>query len=93
MICLVLAGRARIRQDGATHLLGPGVALRAPAGVEHGLACEGEETLEVLVARGPPGHVDLSCFGSCRRALAVRGAAPASRDGTPDAGDAARIRG
>lgn len=97
-IYLVLSGRARIQQDGETHLLGPGDALRAPAGTEHDLACEGEEPLEVLVAWGPPGHVDMSGFGSYRKALAVRGTAPASRTSAP--GDvetaeapAARIRG
>jgi mannose-6-phosphate isomerase-like protein (cupin superfamily) len=103
-IYLVLSGRARIQQDGQTHLLGPGDALRAPAGTEHDLACEGEEPLEVLVAWGSPGRFDMSGFGSYRKALAVRGTGPASRADAPDGADtpdapgaadapAARIRG
>ena len=106
-IYLVLSGQARIHQDGRTHLLGPGDALRAPAGTEHDLACEGTEPLEVLVAWGPTGSFDMSGFGSYRKALAARsaaptspraapaspGTAPASRDRAPDDEDAARIRG
>jgi mannose-6-phosphate isomerase-like protein (cupin superfamily) len=78
-IYLVLSGRARIRQDDETHLLEPGDALRAPVGVAHDLACEGEKPLEVLVVWGPPGQFDMSGFGSYRKAIAAR--------------DAARIRG
>lgn len=85
-IYLVLSGRARIRQDGETHLLGPGDALRAPAGLEHDLACEGDEPLQVLVAWGPTGHFDMSGFGSYRRAIAARDAASAANDET--SGDA-----
>lgn len=85
-IYLVLSGRARIRQEGATHLLGPGDALRAPAGVEHDLACEGDEPLQVLVAWGPTGHFDMSGFGSYRRAISARDAASAANDET--SGDA-----
>lgn len=102
-IYLVLSGRARIRQDGETHLLGPGDALRAPAGVEHDLVCEGDEPLQVLVAWGPTGHFDMSGFGSYRKALAARDAASASRDEpstdtvsrgqAPGKGSADRIRG
>lgn len=92
-IYLVLSGRARIHQDGRTHLLGPGDALRAPAGTEHDLACAGTEPLEVLVAWGPTGSFDMSGFGSYRKALAARGSAPTSRDRAPDDVDAARIRG
>lgn len=79
-IYLVLSGRARIRQDGETHLLGPGDALRAPAGIEHDLACEGDEPLQVLVAWGPTGHFDMSGFGSYRKALAARDAVSGARD-------------
>ncbi|WP_263311808.1 cupin domain-containing protein [Brachybacterium atlanticum] len=79
-IYLVPSGRARIRQEGETHLLGPGDALRAPAGIEHDLACEGDEPLQVLVAWGPTGHFDMSGFGSYRKALAARDAESASRD-------------
>jgi|GEM_PF-2331213 len=85
-IYLVLSGRARIRQEGATHLLGPGDALRAPAGVEHDLACEGDEPLQVLVAWGPTGNFDMSGFGSYRKVLAARDAASAASDET--SGDA-----
>ncbi|WP_070499882.1 cupin domain-containing protein [Brachybacterium sp. HMSC06H03] len=85
-IYLVLSGRARIRQDGETNPLGPGDALRAPAGVEHDLACEGDEPLQVQVARGPRGHFDMSGLGSQRKALAARDAASAARDET--SGDA-----
>ena len=99
-IYLVLSGQVRIHQDGRTHLLGPGDALRAPAGTEHDLACAGPEPLEVLVAWGPTGSFDMSGFGSYRKALAARGtaptspsAAPTSRDRAPDDVDAARIRG
>ncbi|WP_270408561.1 cupin domain-containing protein [Brachybacterium paraconglomeratum] len=81
-IYLVLSGRARIRQEGETHLLGPGDALRAPAGIEHDLACEGDEPLQVLVAWGPTGNFDMSGFGSYRKALAARDAASAARDET-----------
>ena len=99
-IYLVLSGQARIHQDGRTHLLGPGDALRAPAGTEHDLACAGPEPLEVLVAWGPTGTFDMSSFGSYRKALAARGTAPTSpsaaptpRDRATDDVDAARIRG
>ncbi|MFE7603721.1 cupin domain-containing protein [Brachybacterium paraconglomeratum] len=102
-IYLVLSGRARIRQEGETHLLGPGDALRAPAGIEHDLACEGDEPLQVLVAWGPTGHFDMSGFGSYRKALAARDAASGARDETsgeavsrgeaPGEDSADRIRG
>lgn len=85
-IYLVLSGRARIQQEGRTHLLGPGDALRAPAGTEHDLACAGPEPLEVLVVWGPTGTFDRSRFGSYRAALAARGTAPGD-------GEAARIPG
>lgn len=87
-IYLVLSGRARIRQDGETHLLGPGDALRAPAGVEHDLACEGDEPLQVLVAWGPTGNFDMSGFGSYRKALAARDAASADRGAASPGGGA-----
>ena len=87
-IYLVLSGRARIRQEGETHLLGPGDALRAPAGVEHDLACEGDEPLQVLVAWGPTGHFDMSGFGSYRKALAARDAASADRGAASPGGGA-----
>ena len=83
-IYLVLSGRARIRQEGETHLLGPGDALRAPPGIEHDLACEGDEELHVLVVWGPPGVFDMSGFRSYRKAIAARDALTR---------DAVRIRG
>ncbi|MEO2096652.1 MAG: cupin domain-containing protein [Brachybacterium sp.] len=102
-IYLVLSGRARIRQEGETYLLGPGDALRSPAGIEHDLACEGDEPLQVLVAWGPTGHFDMSGFGSYRKAPAARDAESASRDETsgdavsrgeaPEDDNADRIRG
>ena len=87
-IYLVLSGRARIRQEGATHLLGPGDALRAPAGIEHDLACEGDEPLQVLVAWGPTGHLDMSGFGSYRKAIAARDTVSGDRGAVSPGGDA-----
>ncbi|MBB5833189.1 cupin domain-containing protein [Brachybacterium aquaticum] len=83
-IYLVLSGQARIRQDGAEHLLGPGDALRAPIGIAHDLACEGDEELRLLVVWGPPGVFDMSGFRSYRKAIAARDAVNR---------DAVRIRG
>ena len=81
---LVAEGRARIRQDGQEHLLGPGDSLLSPAGAEHDLACVSDQPLRVIVVWGPPGSVDLGGFGSVRRALEVRAEAearPASEAG------------
>lgn len=82
---LVMEGQARVRQEGREHLLGPGDSLRSPVGAEHDLANVGEVPLRVVVIWGPPGSVDLSGFGSVRRALEVRseadaGSAPAGGD-------------
>lgn len=74
---LVMEGRARVRQGGREHLLGPGDSLRSPAGTEHDLASVGEAPLRVVVIWGPPGSVDLGGFGSVRRALEVRSEAEA----------------
>lgn len=50
----VLQGRGEILIGGETHLLEPGGAALAPAGVEHGLTNPGPDNLVVLVVIAPP---------------------------------------
>jgi len=53
-VYLVVEGRARIAVGGAEDTLGPGEAVIAPAGVEHGLVNDGPAELLVLVVVTPP---------------------------------------
>ena len=53
-IYVVVDGRARIRVGGDEDTLGPGEAVIAPAGVEHGLVNDGPVPLLVLALVTPP---------------------------------------
>lgn len=53
-VYFVLEGTGRFSLGGATELLGPGEALVAPAGTEHGLDNVGPDSLLVLVVVAPP---------------------------------------
>jgi quercetin dioxygenase-like cupin family protein len=53
-IYLVLEGEGRVLVGGAEERLGPGEAVIAAAGVEHGLANDGRVPLVVLVIVTPP---------------------------------------
>ena len=56
-IYLVVEGRARVSVGGAEDTLGPGEAVIAPAGVEHGLVNDGPvEALVLVVVTPPPPH-------------------------------------
>ncbi|GAA1406098.1 hypothetical protein AUR04nite_17110 [Glutamicibacter uratoxydans] len=70
----VLEGRARMRIANAEYELGPGDSALAPAGVDHDLVNTGEGELRVLVVWGPPGHFDMSGFGSHQRYLQQKSA-------------------
>lgn len=50
----VLAGSARIRVGDDERDGGPGTAVLAPAGVEHGVVNPGPERLRLLVVMAPP---------------------------------------
>ena len=53
-IYVVLEGEGRVSVGGAEETLGPGEAMIAPAGVEHGLVNDGPAPLLVLVVVTPP---------------------------------------
>ena len=53
-IYVVLEGRGRISVGGSEDTLGPGEAVIAPAGIEHGLVNDGPAQLLVLVVVTPP---------------------------------------
>ena len=53
-IYVVLEGRVRINVGGSEDTLGPGEAVIAAAGVEHGLVNEGGENVVVMVVVTPP---------------------------------------
>jgi quercetin dioxygenase-like cupin family protein len=53
-IYVVLEGRARISVGAAEDTLGPGEAVIAPAGVEHGLVNDGAAPVLILVVVTPP---------------------------------------
>jgi quercetin dioxygenase-like cupin family protein len=53
-IYMVLEGRVRISVGGSEDTLGPGEAVIAPAGIEHGLINDGPEQGVVLVVVTPP---------------------------------------
>ena len=53
-IYMVLEGRVRISVGGSQDTLGPGEAVIAPAGIEHGLINDGPEQGVVLVVVTPP---------------------------------------
>ena len=53
-IYVVLEGRGRVRVGDAEDTLGPGEAVIAPAGVEHGLVNDGPASLLMLVVVTPP---------------------------------------
>lgn len=74
----VLSGTARMRVGDEVHELGPGDSVLALAGVDHDLRNIGDGELRVLMVWGPPGHFDMSAFGSHRRAQEVRGQKPQS---------------
>ncbi|GAB2907314.1 hypothetical protein GCM10027047_02020 [Rhodococcus aerolatus] len=68
---LVCAGTATVRLGDAVHQLGPGDALRAPAGVPHDLRNSGSDVLRVVVVLGAPAPTDFSWSvleGPARRA-------------------------
>ena len=53
-IYVVLEGRVRISVGGSEDTLGPGEAVVAPAGIEHGLVNDGPEQGVILVVVTPP---------------------------------------
>jgi quercetin dioxygenase-like cupin family protein len=53
-IYMVLEGRVRISVGGSEDTLGPGEAVIAPAGVEHGLVNDGPDQGVLLVVVTPP---------------------------------------
>jgi quercetin dioxygenase-like cupin family protein len=53
-IYYVLEGRGRFIVSGVEESMGPGEAVVAPAGAEHGLVNDGPERLVVLVVVSPP---------------------------------------
>jgi quercetin dioxygenase-like cupin family protein len=53
-IYVVLEGEGRISVGGSEERFGPGEAVIAPAGVEHGLVNDGPASLLVLVVVTPP---------------------------------------
>ena len=53
-IYVVLEGEGRVSVGGVEETLGPGEAVIAPAGVEHGLVNAGPASLLVLVVVAPP---------------------------------------
>jgi quercetin dioxygenase-like cupin family protein len=53
-IYVVLEGQGRVRLGESEETLGPGEAVIAPAGIEHGLANDGPAPLLVLVVVTPP---------------------------------------
>lgn len=53
-IYVVLEGRGRITVGGSEDTFGPGEAVIAPAGAEHGLVNDGPDRLLVLVVVTPP---------------------------------------
>jgi quercetin dioxygenase-like cupin family protein len=53
-IYMVVEGRVRISVGGSEDTLGPGEAVIAPAGVEHGLVNDGADHVLVLVVVTPP---------------------------------------
>ena len=56
-IYMVAEGRVRISVGGSEDTLGPGEAVIAPAGVEHGLVNDGpDQALVVVVVTPPPPH-------------------------------------
>ena len=68
---LVTAGTATMRLGEVDHELGPGDALRAPAGVPHDLRNTGPDVLRVVVVVGEPAPTDFSWSvldGPARRA-------------------------
>lgn len=68
---LVTAGTATMTLGDRVHELGPGDALRAPAGVPHDLRNTGADVLRVVVVVGEPAPADFSWSvldGPARRA-------------------------
>jgi quercetin dioxygenase-like cupin family protein len=53
-IYVVLEGQGRVRVGDGEETLGPGEAVIAPAGVEHGLVNDGPASLLLLVVVTPP---------------------------------------
>jgi quercetin dioxygenase-like cupin family protein len=53
-IYYVLEGRGRFLVSGTEEVMGPGEAIVAPAGAEHGLVNDGPDRLQVLVIVSPP---------------------------------------
>jgi quercetin dioxygenase-like cupin family protein len=53
-VYVVLEGRCRFRVGAEEALHGPGAALFAPAGVEHGVTNEGPDKARLLVLMTPP---------------------------------------
>ena len=53
-IYYVIKGQGVVELDGKRHLIGPGMVVFIPAGVEHGIANTGFEDLVFIVAASPP---------------------------------------
>lgn len=66
---LLVSGRATMTVGGDRVELGPGDAVLAPAGVEHGVRNDGPRPAEFVVVFGRPGEpVDWSAYGTGRAA-------------------------
>ena len=53
-IYYVIKGQGVVELDGKRHLIGPGMVIFIPAGVEHGITNTGFEDLVFIVAASPP---------------------------------------
>jgi mannose-6-phosphate isomerase-like protein (cupin superfamily) len=53
-IYYILKGQGVVELNGKRHLIGPGMVIFIPAGVEHGIANTGFEDLMFIVAASPP---------------------------------------
>ncbi|PRA00549.1 cupin [Arthrobacter sp. MYb211] len=78
----VLEGTGRMRVGARTYELSSGDSVLAGPAELHDLTNTGSAELRVLVVWGPPGSVDLTPYGSHRRAEQLRGAAQSSPSST-----------
>lgn len=70
----VLCGRALMHLEGRELHLEPGDCVLAPAGADHDVVNDGDETLRLITVWGPPGTMDTTGFGSVERARGLASA-------------------